>query len=209
MTSSLPRTRETAFIALFGSSRGKPLGTIPWSILRAAAGCAEHPLLAGWPEGERGRFRAALRLVELGFPLHAEEPTELHEPGDVVRSFHPRVRDATERTIWLVAIDASGAVADEVLVQSGGSTEAPPESRTLLRHALIRGAATIWIVDYRPVARLDALGDTARTLRDLTSVANTVGIKVRDWILLGTHGACSVREAIAERDLASAVLTAA
>lgn len=201
MVHTLPRTRAAALTALFGSERGTPLGKVPWAILRAAAIAADHPLLANWPDGERGRFRAALRLVELGFPMYATEAKDLHEPADVVRSFHPRVRASTDRTIWLVILDPSGAVTEELLVQSGGPIETPPETRVILRHALIRGAATIWIVDYRPVARLEALGDTARALRDLTSVANVAGIKVRDWILLGTHGACSVRDAIAERDL--------
>lgn len=111
---------------------------------------------------------------------------------DVVARFSPRCPRRDERAVWLLCLDEAGGVEAEVLVQMGGDPAAPPPARVLLRHALFKGARSVYVADCRP--RWDPSADQATrdVLGALVAAGELAGVAVRGWLLLARDGSAFV-----------------
>lgn len=183
---------------LFGPRDGKTLAEAAWRDLTNASRDPEHPLVRTWPEHDRARLFALVRLCECFYPYQFHETERLSDVGDVVRRFSERVRGLRMRTIWLVCLDATRCVQNEVLLQMGSAPCKVPPIRGFLRQAILNESVAVYVVDFRPVEELLPYRGTVKALQDLTTAGGTLGIGVLDWVLLGPNGACSVRERVAE-----------
>lgn len=191
---ALPIDRFECFKLLFGLHYAKQLSSGTYQELLDACDNPEHPLMTDMAPIQRDRLRAALRLGQLWYKEQDWSPTIIAGIGDVVRLIQPRTVKFTDRVIWLLALDASGACTHEVLVQLGGDPLKPPVLRTLLRHALFKGAVSAWIADYRHVENLEVTADTTETFAALVAIGAAAGIEFCDWVLFGPGAVRSVRE---------------
>ncbi|MDP2314891.1 MAG: JAB domain-containing protein [Pseudomonadota bacterium] len=183
---------------LFGPQHGQELAKVPWREFADASRDQEHPLVRTWNDHDRAKLFALVRLCECYYPYQHHEPEKLLCVGDVVHRFSPRVRGLRLRTIWLTCLDATDCVIDEALLQIGASPVAVPPLRTFLRQAIIKEAVSVYVVDFRPVDELIPYRSTVKALADLTTLGLAAQILVKDWVLIGPNGACSVRERVAE-----------
>lgn len=208
MTDRFSTDRSSCLRILFGPQHGRELAELPWADLTTAACDHEHPLVRTWSEHDRAKLFALVRLCECFYPYQRHEPEKLQCVGDVVHRFSRRVRGLRLRTIWIACLDASECVIDEALVQMGASPVAVPPLRTFLRQAIIKEAVAIYVVDFRPVDELLPYRSTVKALADLTTLGVAAEIQVKDWVLIGPNGACSVRERVAEVRAVPAVVNA-
>lgn len=186
------------FKAIFGAYYAMRLACAGFRELEEAAESANHRLMADMSPPQRDRLKAVLRLARLWYPEQEWTPSVLTGIGDVVRLIQPRCATLTDRVIWLLPLDASDVLSDEVLVQVGGDPLKPPPLRTLLRHALFKGAVSVWICDYRPVEKLDVPAETAEAFAALVQIGALIGVEICDWVLFGPSRARSVSEQIAD-----------
>jgi hypothetical protein len=59
----------------------------------------------------------------------------------------------------------------------------------ILRHAIAKAAAAVWVADFRPGRSGFTEEAGARPLADLVAAGEIVGIGVRGWLLVGRDGA--------------------
>jgi hypothetical protein len=189
------RARRAALNTVLGRSVGRGLGTCSWRELEDAATREDHPFTRWWTPGERARLAAALALCRLYYPAQPV-PSVVDGVPDVVRHFTRRCRELADRVVWLLTLDGDGHLKDEVLVVYGGSLDAVPALRTVLRQALRQGAERLYVVDYRPLEFVTADAPTLAALATLQEVGRAVGLVVEDWVLLGPNGALSVAEMV-------------
>lgn len=189
-----PITAFDCYHILFGGTLAHELSPLGNRRLKQALNDDSHPLAQRLGDGDRARLRAVLRLAELHYRDQAWPPTKIDCVADVVRLIQPRIAPLRERVIWLLPADASGSLGAEVLVQIGGDPIAAPSLRSVLRHALHRGAVTAWIADFRPVEDLAVQRDDVGALAVLTEVGAAVGVAFADWVLLSPNAVRAVRD---------------
>jgi DNA repair protein RadC len=182
------------FKAIFGQHYARQLCKGSYQELLDACDQPEHLLMADMAPVQRERLKAVLRMARLWYRAQDWSPTVVTGVGDVVRTIQPRLATLTDRVVWLLALDASGALAHEVLVQLGGDPLKPPVLRSLLRHALFKGAVSCWIADYRPVEHLEVRPADAEALSALVHIGGAIGIAFCDWVLFSPNAVRSVRE---------------
>lgn len=188
--------RTACFHLLFRPRETKALAAASWRDLVAAANDPKHWLVHGWLDHDRARLFAVVTLCAHYYPHQARVPDRLDHTVDVVRRFAARTAELTMRTIWVVCIDASGGVTHDVLLQMGGHPTQPPPIAGFLRQAVLKSAASLYVVDYRPLEALAPLGDTAEALHNLTVAAEAIAVVVLDWVVLGPNGALAMRECV-------------
>lgn len=188
--------RFECYTLIFGLHYAKQFGKSTFKQLRDASLKPDHPLVADMALAQRERLRATLRLAELWYREQNWSPLVLTDMADVVRFIRPATEQLRDRSIWLLALDASGAMTDQVLVQICGDHLKPPPLRDLLRHALFKSAVTIWIADFRPVEQLDVLPQTLAAFTALAEIGAAIGVEVRDWLLFNHDGMVSVRDQV-------------
>jgi len=197
MSKPAPLDRHACFYAFWPSTEADALAALPWHELKhIAQEPRAHPVTAAWAPWDRNRLLALVRLCELYYPSQLEEPIVLTGAGDVLRRFAARLRCNRDRVVMLACLDVHASLTDEVLVQLGGDTLAPPPLRSLLRHALFKGAHALYVVDYRPVEVPVVDARAARAFDQLARLGEVAGIDVRDWVIVGMGGAGSVREGV-------------
>ncbi|MFZ5479087.1 MAG: JAB domain-containing protein [Myxococcota bacterium] len=189
--------RAACFRVLFADNRAKKIADASWGELLAACVDPKHERVRDWPEWEVQRLRALVRLMQLYYPSRWYEPAHVAEVGDVVARFAERCRVLTERTMWLVVLDGSGCVTEEVLVLLGGPTSALPPLRKLLRLAILKDAEAVYVVDFRPLDALAVDVGVEHALASLRQLGELAGVVVHDWVFIGPAGVVAV-----ERDRA-------
>ncbi|MFZ5478314.1 MAG: JAB domain-containing protein [Myxococcota bacterium] len=195
--------RAACFRVLFADNRAKRIADASWGELLAACVDPKHERVRDWPEWEVQRLRALVRLMQLYYPSRWYEPAHVAEVGDVVARFTARCEALTERTMWLVVLDGSGCVKDEVLVLMGGSTTALPPLKKLLRLAILKDAEAVYVVDFRPLDVLTVDAGLEHALASLRQLGELAGVVVHDWVLVGPAGVVALeRDARALRKAA-------
>lgn len=189
-----PLDRFECFKLIFGHHYARQLAKGTYQELLEASDRGDHPLMADMAPLQRDRLRGVLRLAQLWYREQDWTPSVVTGIGDVVRLIQPRTPMLNDRVIWLLPLDASGALVNEVLVQVGGDPLQPPALRTVLRHALFKGAVSAWIADFRPVEHLEVLGETAEAFTTLVEIGGAIGVAFCDWVLLSPNAVRSVRE---------------
>lgn len=189
-----PMPRDTCFRLLLGDSLAKQLKDVPLCDIAKLAYSGDIASLGHVTEWDRGRLRAALRFAELLLPANGPDIAPIRGPAAIVQAYGPRTWTLQMRTIWLVCLDDQDCLAEEVLVHMGGRPTDLPPLRQFLRHALLRGVATAYVVDFRPLEQTVVHLPTVRALRDLRVVAEIAGVHIADWVVLGRHDAMSMAD---------------
>lgn len=180
--------------AIFGAHYARQLSRAGYRELLEACDQLNHALMADMAPPQRERLKAILDLCRLYYPEQDGSPEVIAGIGDVVRLIQPRVAHLYDRVVWLLCLDASGALTHEVLVQVGGDAQKPPVLRTILRHALFKGAVSAWIADFRPVEQLAVPPDTSEAFAALVTIGAAIGIEFCDWVIFGSFALRSVRD---------------
>lgn len=186
---------------LFGARFGRELGQAGWAAMRKAVHEPTDPLGEALPSYQRERLHALVRLCELFYPEQDPEPERIQGAGDVVRFYADRCLTLRERVLWLLCLESSGAIAAEVLVQIGGERMSAPSVKTLLRHAIAKDAAVIYIADCRcqTLGRPDA--PTIAAFQKLVAMGEEIGITVADYLFLTRYAtALSLVEYLARQE---------
>lgn len=204
--------RLAAFSILFPEPQARVLAKLTWPEIEAgSAGTKGQGAFARWTLLERERLRAFCALVD-DFGTPPPPPPTSAAPAapkcthPIALSFHPRVANLFDRSVFILCLDAKRDVDEEVLAVMGGALEAPPPLKTLLRHMLIRPHTAFTIIDFRPytTALVDPATATAfDRLRDLASIA---GVRVNDWYVLGYDNIDSARDHLAGQVTANAAV---
>lgn len=180
---------------LFGPDLARQFTQAGHRELLRACDVPDHRLMAEVNTVQRERLKAVLQLCHVYYREQPESPEVIAGIGDVVRLIQPRLAHLSDRVIWLLCLDASGALIHEVMVQIGGDAMSPPVLRTVLRHALFKGAACVWIADFRPVEVVAVPPETREAFGALVQVGAAVGVEFCDWVIFGSSAVRSVREA--------------
>lgn len=184
--------RYECYAAIFGPYFAQQLAKASYQELLAACDNPHDPLMRDFAAPQIERVKAIFRLCRLYYPEQVQEPRMIVTTGDLVRLIGPRIANLTDRVIWLLALDASRCVTAEVLVQYGGDPLAPPVMRTVLRHALFKGAVHAFLADYRPVEDLELTQETCDAFLCLREAGALVGVEFCDQVLFNAYGARSV-----------------
>lgn len=210
MPDRLPESEERLmhWHTFFGPDLGDLFAATSWPALRRAAESDGDPLGARLAPAARIRLRALLRLFETWRSTRGSEPTRLTSVADVIALIHPRCSSLYESTVWLLATDPDGCLTNEVVVQMGPAPMPPPHAHALLRHAIVKAAHIGWVVEYRPCEALVVDAVTRDAFTTLSTVAASIGLDIRDWVLLGQTEALSVADAYANAKAPAIALVA-
>ena len=195
LETSPPKTRLACLRIFFTDRHARAMDRASWAEIQGALqDPAKSPLLRQWKGWELRRLEALLWLLARYYPELPTRPERVTSAADIVRRFLPNCRDLKTRTIWVVCVDELGQVHDDVLAVMGGHESRLPPLRTLMRHALMKGAVGVWIADFRPIELVEVDDRLTEALGHLDKLGGCAGLDVHDWIVLGRENARSARE---------------
>lgn len=180
--------KEPYFEVLFGPKVAADLARAGWAALRRAARDPSDPLVSALPTCQRERLHALVALCERFYPEQDFEPSCIGESADAVRYYALRCQNLRQRVVWLLCLDELDRVEADVLVQVGGDPTAPPSVKTLLRHAIVKEAAAIYVADGRPEPLRHPDEATLAVFQALRTLGELARIQVRDYLVLCREG---------------------
>jgi DNA repair protein RadC len=134
---------------------------------------------------EMGR-RVATRRIEAGTPIH--------DPADVFRHFHPRLRDAAQERFLVLLLDGRHRLIREELVSHGTLTASLVHPREVFRPALRACAAAVILVHNHPSGDPTPSPEDREVTRRLARAGEILGVAVVDHVVVAERGYCSLRE---------------
>ncbi len=131
------------------------------------------------------KFRVAL-VREASIPTTWDKT--VREPGDVARLMAPLVADFSQESFWLILLDGRNKVTGISLISLGSLTAALVHPREVFKPAIAGAAAALVLLHNHPSGDPSPSAEDIALTRRLSEVAELVGIKVLDHIVIGEGG---------------------
>ncbi len=132
----------------------------------------------------KAALELGVRLAREGVVDRAQVTTPEQAVG-VIRTL-ARVRDA--ESVWIVLLDTKHRLLrPPVEVTSGLADSCQLDSRTVFKHALRAGAASVVLVHNHPSGDPTPSAEDLRITRQIIAAGKVVGVRLLDHVILGLH----------------------
>lgn len=139
------------------------------------------------------RLVAAFELGRRGIMGQAA-PTRVDSLADVRSWAEPRLLGLDHEEVWLLSVDAKGALRSARCIARGGLHGCSLATYDILRPALRDGASAIILVHNHPSGDSSPSPEDFRMTRAVQVACRAVGIALLDHVIVARGGASSLRE---------------
>ncbi|MDD2436978.1 MAG: DNA repair protein RadC [Massilibacteroides sp.] len=128
--------------------------------------------------------------LELGRRRNEAEPNirnSIHSSQDAYRLFYPLLRDLPHEELWMILLNRSGKVIENIRISQGGTSETTADLRIILKSAVLHLAAGIILCHNHPSGSTKpSTADDAMTQR-VASSAKLLDIRLLDHIIIAEN----------------------
>lgn len=184
--------------------RRRPIGSVAARLLEAAGGLAllgRHGLDEktavglGLDASQRLGLEAALELGRRATVRRAlDEARNVGGPDELASWARLEFGGAVREELWLVAVDARGALREAHRIAHGGSWSNVLSVRDVLAAALRTGCPAFLLVHNHPSGDPTPSASDAKATVALADAAEHVGVTLLDHVVVATEGYASMRE---------------
>ncbi len=139
-----------------------------------------------------GRAAHVATALELGRRFRAQEAVlkeTLESDRDVIEMFQPRLAALNHEEFWVVYLNTSNKILDQVRISQGGVSGTIVDVRLIIKRALERLASAILLVHNHPSGNPTPSEQDQRITRQLNRAAALFDIRIIDHVII-TAGAC-------------------
>jgi DNA repair protein RadC len=195
---------ELIALVLGAGTRGRPATSVARELLARVGGLsglarASHAELRHAPAVGAARAARLVAAIQLGARVagaRMSRDTVIRGPGDVFRRLKPRFAGLAQEVFAVLALDARGAVIEEIEVARGCLTGVEVHPREVFRPLIRAAAASAVAAHNHPSGDPSPSADDLALTRRLRAVGEVVGIPLVDHVIIGDDGFTSVAEVL-------------
>jgi DNA repair protein RadC len=178
--------RESLAAILPNGATVAPVVSAAFPSVRGLLGATEEELKgAGVPAGARRKIRAVGSLFRSWAEERIPAGTRFRSGSDIFQHFHARLRDLKREQFWTVLLDGKNRVREEIMISEGSLTASLVHPREVFAPAIRRSAGAVVFVHNHPSGDPTPSVEDVEITRRLSAVAELVGIRVLDHVVVG------------------------
>jgi DNA repair protein RadC len=193
---------ELLAVILGTGSRGRSAVAVAQSLLEEVGGLRrlgtrtlpELAAVRGIGPARAGRIAAALALGRAAAGQRMEPGARFRSGQEIFRHYHLRLRDLRKEQFWAVLLDGKNRVVREERVSEGSLTASLVHPREVFAPAIRESAGALVFVHNHPSGDPTPSAEDVEITRRLCAVADLVGIRVLDHVVVGDGRYCSFLE---------------
>ncbi|HHT9120491.1 MAG TPA: RadC family protein [Candidatus Hypogeohydataceae bacterium YC41] len=146
---------------------------------------AELSKLKGIGKARAAQVKAALAIAKRYNSKPLRSGDQIRSSADVYNHFHERLRDRKQETFLLVLLDSKNRIIKDLQISAGSLSSSLVHPREVFSPAIRESAASVIFVHNHPSGDPAPSTEDIELTRRLGEVAEVVGIKVLDHIIMG------------------------
>jgi DNA repair protein RadC len=160
----------------------------------AAKTVAEISKIKGIGKAKAAQVKAALAIARRynSKPLYCGD--QIRSSTDVYHHFHERLRDRRQETFLLVLLDSKNKIIKDLQISAGSLSSSLVHPREVFSPAIRESAASVIFVHNHPSGDPTPSKEDLELTSRLVEVAEVVGIKVLDHVVIGAEHYVSLKD---------------
>ena len=118
---------------------------------------------------------------------------QFHFPADIYESMKPET-EIDRECVWVLHLNGRNKIVYKELVSMGTVNASLVAPREIFRRAIIEGSTAVIVVHNHPSGDPDASADDINICNNLLKASDIIGIKILDFMVIGTAGYVSFME---------------
>lgn len=170
-------------LARYGDFRDLATKTVP-----------ELSKIKGIGKAKATQVKAALAIAKRYNSKPLRSGDAIRSSEDVFQHFHERLKDRKQETFLLVLLDSKNRIIKDLQISAGSLSSSLVHPREVFSPAIRESAASVIFVHNHPSGDPKPSIEDIELTRRLTEVAELVGIKVLDHIIVGAGKYISLKD---------------
>ncbi len=155
---------------------------------------SELSKVKGIGRAKAAQIKAALAIAGRYHSRPLLSGDQIRSSEDVYHHFHERLRDKKQETFLLVLLDSKNRIIKDLPISVGSLSSSLVHPREVFSPAIRESAASVIFVHNHPSGDPTPSQEDKELTRRLVEVAELVGIKVLDHVIIGTGRFVSFKE---------------
>ncbi len=155
---------------------------------------AELSKIRGIGKARAAQVKATLAIARRYNSTPLRSGDQIRSSSDVYQHFHERLRDRKQETFLVVLLDSKNRIVKDLQISVGSLSSSLVHPREVFSPAIKESAASVIFVHSHPSGDPAPSAEDLELTRRLEEVAEVVGIKVLDHIIVGAGRYTSLKD---------------
>ena len=155
---------------------------------------SELSRIKGIGKAKAAQVKAALVIARRYNSTPLRSGDQIHSSADIYHHFHERLRDKKQETFLLILLDSKNRIIKDLQVSTGSLSSSLVHPREVFSPAIRESAASVIFVHNHPSGDPTPSKEDLELTHRLREVAEVVGIKVLDHIIVGAGRYTSLKD---------------